>query len=103
MRSSRATALCGLLLALALPQSAAVASSGQFVWEGPERQTYSVENPPDNRCLDMNQEARAPRNETNRPLTVYSRKDCKGKSRRLAPGQVAPRSVVFKSVKFNPR
>ncbi|MFF4158698.1 hypothetical protein [Streptomyces sp. NPDC001678] len=96
-------ALGGLLLAVTLPGSTAVAANGQFLWLGPKAKAYSIQNPPDNKCYDMGQEARAARNETKTPLVVYSKKKCKGDATRLAPGQQAPQGAGFQSVIFNPR
>ncbi|MFG2180909.1 hypothetical protein ACGFLS_19545 [Streptomyces abikoensis] len=96
-------ALAGLLLAVALPGSTAFAANGQFLWVGPKGKAYSIQNPPDNKCYDMGQEARAARNETKSPLVVYSKKKCKGDAIRIAPGQQAPQGTGFQSVIFNPR
>lgn len=97
-----AAALGGLLLALSLPAGTAAATNGQFLWEGPKGKIYYVENPPDDKCLSMDQEARAARNNTKAPLVVYTTKQCGGKSYRVEPGKQAPHSFSFASVKFNP-
>ncbi|MFE6689386.1 hypothetical protein ACFVFQ_23285 [Streptomyces sp. NPDC057743] len=98
-----AVGLGGLVLALALPAGTALASNGTFTWLGPGGKTFSLQNPPDNRCLDMSQEARGARNALKQPVAVYSGKRCTGQKTRLAPGKVAPSGARFASVVFNPR
>ncbi|TJZ44482.1 hypothetical protein FCH28_29495 [Streptomyces piniterrae] len=98
-----AVALGGLLFAVTLPTVAASAESAPFIWEGPNGKLYSVTNPPGGKCLSMAQQARAPRNNTKMPAIVYSKRQCAGTKYRLAPGQQAPRNVVFASMVFNPR
>ncbi|GHC74004.1 hypothetical protein [Streptomyces cinnamoneus] len=92
----------GLLLSASLTTGSAVASDGQFVWAGPKGKPYSVQNPPDHKCLDMGQEARAPHNFTKKPLVVYSGKKCKGTATQLEPGRKAGSNLSFGSVIFNP-
>ncbi|MFI1255544.1 hypothetical protein ACH4U6_17450 [Streptomyces netropsis] len=95
-------AIGGLALSASLATTSAVAAGGHFIWEGPKGKIYSVQNPPDHKCLDMGQGARAPHNETKKALVVYSNKKCKGTATRLAPGQHAARNLAFSSVIFNP-
>ncbi|WP_436719796.1 hypothetical protein [Streptomyces sp. URMC 127] len=95
-------ALGGFALAVA-GTGDAVAANGTFAWVGPQGRTYSIQNPPDNKCYDLGQEARGARNATKQPVVVYSRKRCKGAATRLAPGQAAPSRARFASVIFNPR
>ncbi|MBP2400551.1 hypothetical protein [Streptomyces syringium] len=96
------TTFGGLVLSVSLATTSAVAAGGHFIWEGPKGKIYSVQNPPDRKCLDMGQEARAPHNETKKPLVVYSGKKCKGAATRLGPGQHGARGLTFSSVVFNP-
>ncbi|MFB7632170.1 hypothetical protein ACFC0M_14625 [Streptomyces sp. NPDC056149] len=98
-----AVGLGGLALALTLPAGAALASNGTFTWLGPGGKAYSLQNPPDNRCLDMSQEARGAHNALKQPAAVYSGKRCRGHETQLAPGTVAPSGARFASVVFNPR
>ncbi|MFK0295916.1 hypothetical protein ACIQU6_36345 [Streptomyces sp. NPDC090442] len=98
-----AVGLGGLALTLALPAGAALASSGTFTWLGPGGKAYSLQNPPDKRCLDMSQEARGARNALKQPVAVYTGKHCTGQKTQLAPGKVAPSGARFASVVFNPR
>ncbi|MEV4440959.1 hypothetical protein AB0K09_18460 [Streptomyces sp. NPDC049577] len=93
-------ALSGLALALSLPAGAALAAKGPFTWVGPKGKPFFVENPPDGRCLDMSQEAHGPHNGTGTTATVYTKKKCKGEALHLKPGQQAPRSASFSSVRF---
>ncbi|MEU4213635.1 hypothetical protein AB0F13_27260 [Streptomyces sp. NPDC026206] len=104
MRLFRAAvaALGALLLSVSLPAGSAAAADGQFYWAGPKGKLYSVQNPPDHKCLDMGQEASEPRNLTKKPLAVYPGKKCKGSATRLEPGKKADRNVRFASVIFNP-
>ncbi|MFF7725496.1 hypothetical protein [Streptomyces sp. NPDC008001] len=94
--------LGGLVLAVSGTVSAD-AASGTFAWVGPEGRTYSIQNPPDNKCFDLGQEARGAHNATRQTVVVYPRKRCKGSPTRLAPGQAAPSRARFASVIFNPR
>ncbi|MET9415670.1 hypothetical protein ABZY03_16120 [Streptomyces klenkii] len=94
--------LAGFTLAAAGTGSA-VASNGTFAWVGPNGRTYSIQNPPDNKCYDLGQEARGAHNATRQPVVVYPRKKCKGTPTRLASGQAAPNRARFASVIFNPR
>ncbi|MEU8546187.1 hypothetical protein [Streptomyces roseoverticillatus] len=93
--------LAGLALAAAGTGSAG-AANGTFAWVGPQGRTYSIQNPPDNKCYDLGQEARGAHNATRQPVVVYSQKRCKGASTRLASGQAAPGRARFASVIFNP-
>ncbi|MFF8731846.1 hypothetical protein ACF073_36030 [Streptomyces sp. NPDC015171] len=97
-----AAVLGGLALTLTVAGSA-LAVDGSFLWVGPKGKAYAIDSPPDNRCLDMAQEARGARNATKKTLVVYSQKKCKGSQRRLAPGKSAPADARFASVIFNPR
>lgn len=92
----------GLVLSVSLATSSAVAAEGQFAWVGPKGKVYSVQNPPDHKCLDMGQEAREPHNLTKRPLAVYSNKKCKGAAARVEPGRHGGQGLKFASVLFNP-
>ncbi|MFE3654533.1 MULTISPECIES: hypothetical protein [unclassified Streptomyces] len=94
--------LSSIALSLVLPAGTAVATSGTFGWVGPKGKTYSLQNPPDRKCLNMSQEARGARNSTKRPLAVYAGKSCRGHITHLAPGQSAPSGARFSSVMFNP-
>ncbi|MEU7428491.1 hypothetical protein [Streptomyces sp. NPDC040750] len=94
--------LGGLALALTSTGSA-LAADDTFLWIGPDGKAYSITAPPRNKCLDMAQEARGPRNLTKRPLVVYPRKRCKGTATRLAAGHAAPAGKHFASVVFDPR
>ncbi|WP_171165457.1 hypothetical protein [Streptomyces sp. I05A-00742] len=93
-------ALAGLALAMAGPVDAAVAAKGQFSWVGPKGRPFFVDNPPDGRCYTMSQEAHGAHNGTGSPATIYSGKQCKGKSVHLTPGHGAPRGTAFSSVRF---
>jgi hypothetical protein len=97
-----AAVLGGLALVLTGTGSA-LAADGTFAWIGPQGKAYAIENPPDNKCLDMAQEARGARNGTKQPLVVHTKKKCKGTALRLAPGRSAPADARFASVVFNPR
>ncbi|MCE0447973.1 hypothetical protein LT493_41685 [Streptomyces tricolor] len=97
-----AAVLGGLALALTTTGSA-LAADGTFIWVGPQGKAYSIAGPPDNKCFDMAQEARAARNATKKPLVIYAQKKCKGTALRLAPGRSAPSGTRFASVIFNPR
>ncbi|MEU3528188.1 hypothetical protein AB0E62_30715 [Streptomyces sp. NPDC038707] len=101
-RRPLAAVLGGLALALTAAGSA-LAADGTFTWTGPQGKAYSIQNPPDNKCFDMAQEARGARNGTKKALVVYTQKRCKGTSTRLAPGKSAPSGTRFASVVFNPR
>ncbi|WFB06101.1 hypothetical protein LRS74_02875 [Streptomyces sp. LX-29] len=102
LRHPLAVALGGLTLAVTMAGSA-VAATGTFHWFGPEGQPYYVENLPDNRCLDMSQEARGAQNRTSGPVVVYAQKQCKGQATRLAPGKSAPADAPFASLRLSPR
>ncbi|WP_229891624.1 hypothetical protein [Streptomyces mashuensis] len=93
----------GLLLAVSLLSSSADAVGGYFQWRGPKGRLYSLENPPENKCYSMQQEARAARNFTEKPIAIYQQKGCKGEAHRLEPKQSAPEGQHFQSVIFNPR
>lgn len=95
--------LGGLTLAMTMPAGAAVAANGTFAWVGPQGKAYVIQNPPDNKCFDMAQEARGAENATKKPLFTYTRKRCHGTMKRLAPGQSAPSDAHFSSVIFNSR
>ncbi|WP_269857512.1 hypothetical protein [Streptomyces sp. RPT161] len=95
--------LSGLALAMAVPTGAAVAANGTFSWLGPHSQAHFLQNPPDNKCYDMGQEARGARNGLRQPLVTYPRKRCKGTPTHLRPGQSSPSGAHFSSVIFNPR
>ncbi|MET9453014.1 hypothetical protein [Streptomyces cinerochromogenes] len=97
-----AAVLGGLALALTTTGSA-LAADGTFMWVGPQGKAYAIDSPPDNKCFDMGQEARAARNGTKKPLVIYTQKKCKGTALRLAPGRSAPAGTRFASVIFNPR
>ncbi|MEU2060721.1 hypothetical protein [Streptomyces sp. NPDC013455] len=97
-----AAVLGGVALVLTTTGSA-LAADGTFVWVGPQGKAYALDNPPDNKCFDMAQEARGARNSTKKPLVVYTQKKCKGSATRLAPGKSAPSGARFASVIFNPR
>ncbi|KOV75877.1 MULTISPECIES: hypothetical protein [unclassified Streptomyces] len=97
-----AAVLGGLALALTATGSA-LAADGTFIWIGPQGKAYALDNPPDDKCLDMAQEARGARNGTKKPLVVYTKKRCKGSALRLAPGRSAPANARFASVVFSPR
>ncbi|MCL3997789.1 hypothetical protein [Streptomyces lavenduligriseus] len=101
-RRPLAAVLGGLVLALTATGSA-LAVGGTFAWTGPQGKTYSIQNPPDNKCFDMAQEARGARNATKKTLVVYTQKRCKGTATRLAAGKSAPSGARFASVIFNPR
>ncbi|MCZ0208485.1 hypothetical protein [Streptomyces achromogenes] len=101
-RRPLAAVLGGLALALTAAGSA-LAVDGTFAWTGPEGKAYSIQNPPDDKCFDMAQEARGARNATKKTLVVYTEKRCKGKATRIAPGKSAAGSAPFASVIFNPR
>jgi hypothetical protein len=104
--------LCGLALAAGLSSTAsasagasaaapgAAAAKGQFHWIGAKNTPYYVENPPTGECLGMAEKGRAAQNRTNVRATVYAGKKCAGASKRLAPGQKAPKGFVFSSVRF---
>ncbi|WEO99363.1 hypothetical protein A6P39_037970 [Streptomyces sp. FXJ1.172] len=94
--------LGGLALALTTTGTA-LAADGTFIWVGPQGKAYALDNPPQHKCLDMAQEARAARNATKKALVVYAQKKCKGSATRLAPGQSAPSGARFASVVFDPR
>ncbi|MFF4406897.1 hypothetical protein ACFY2W_02495 [Streptomyces sp. NPDC001262] len=94
------SALGGLLLAVSLPAVTASASSGEFHWRGPGGKPYFITNPPDNKCLALEQEARQAENQTKGVAVVYADKGCKGAEHRLGHGQKAPAKFLFKSVKF---
>ncbi|MFC5720608.1 hypothetical protein ACFP1Z_10585 [Streptomyces gamaensis] len=98
-----AAAIGGLVLAVTVSAGTASAANGRFYWEGPKGAIYYVQNPPDSKCLSMGQEARAARNDTKQPLSIYSEKNCKGTKVVLTPGQRADHKVSFASVKFNSR
>ncbi|MEV4431418.1 hypothetical protein [Streptomyces sp. NPDC049555] len=100
---SLAVVLGGLALVTTTTAGTATAASGTFAWVGPKNKAYSIQNPPDNKCFDMGQEARGAQNATKGPVVVYSDKRCKGSATRLAPGQSAPSGAHFASVVFNPR
>ncbi|MFF5438171.1 hypothetical protein [Streptomyces achromogenes] len=101
-RRPLAAVLGGLALALTATGSA-LAVDGTFTWTGPGGKAYSIQNPPDDKCFDMAQEARGARNATKKTLVVYTGKRCKGTATRLAPGKSAPGGARFASVVFNPR
>ncbi|MFF7727132.1 hypothetical protein [Streptomyces sp. NPDC008001] len=104
MRILRPLALAFGGLALAVAGTGdAIATSGRFAWVGPQGRTYSIQNPPDNKCYDLGREARGARNATKQPVVVYTRKKCKGDPTRLAPGQAAPSRARFAGAIFNPR
>ncbi|MFF4897784.1 hypothetical protein [Streptomyces sp. NPDC001068] len=104
MRFSRPlAAVLGGLALTAIAVGPAAAADGTFVWVGPKGKAYAVENPPERRCLDMAQEARAPQNSTKKALVVYGKKKCKGTALRVAAGHSAPAGTHFASVVFNPR
>ncbi|EMF00955.1 MULTISPECIES: hypothetical protein [Streptomyces] len=92
--------LAGLALAMAGPVDAAVAAKGPFGFLGPKNKPFFVENPPDNRCFTMSQEAHGAHNGTDSPATIFSGKKCSGTAVRVAPGQRAPRDAAFSSVRF---
>ncbi len=98
-----AAALGGLLLAVSPLAGTAVAVDGQFVWQGPKGKPYSIQNPPNNKCYDMGQEARAAQNFTKGPLAVFAKKKCQGAKRLLAPGQKTGPKDAFQSVIFSPK
>ncbi|MFI2200097.1 hypothetical protein ACH47Z_04785 [Streptomyces sp. NPDC020192] len=102
LRRPLVAVLGGLALALTTAGSA-LAADGMFVWVGPQGKAYYLENPPENKCLDMGQEARGARNAMKKPLVVYTQKKCKGAATRLAPGKSAPSGAHFASIVFNPR
>ncbi|MBZ4318349.1 hypothetical protein [Streptomyces huiliensis] len=93
-------ALAGLALAMAGPVDAAVAAKGPFTFLGPGDRPFFVENPPDNRCYTMSQQAHGAHNGTGTPATIFSGKKCTGTAVRLAPGQRAQRGATFSSVRF---
>ncbi|MFI2235948.1 hypothetical protein [Streptomyces chrestomyceticus] len=95
-----AVALAALTFAATLSTGEASAAKGSFVWLGPEGKSYLVENPPNGRCLTMQQRARGARNSTKTPAVLFSGKKCKGRAVPLAPGQQAPREAAFASVRF---
>ncbi|AEW98591.1 hypothetical protein [Streptantibioticus cattleyicolor] len=92
--------LAGGALAVPLAAGPATAASGQFTWRGPAGKGYYVSNPPDGKCLAMAQSASGAHNGTRGPATVYADKGCAGARHRLAPGQDAPGSFAFRSVRF---
>ncbi|MGA5039654.1 hypothetical protein ACPCA8_21670 [Streptomyces capoamus] len=102
LRRPLAAALGGLALTLATATSA-LAADGTFLWIGPHGKAYALDSPPEHKCFDMAQEARAARNATKKPLVIYSQKKCKGTALRIAPGHAAPAGTHFASVVFNPR
>ncbi|WP_030340579.1 MULTISPECIES: hypothetical protein [unclassified Streptomyces] len=102
LRRPLAAVLGGLALAMTTA-GPALAADGTFLWIGPQGKAYALDSPPERKCLDMAQEARAARNATKKPLVVYSQKKCKGSALRLAPGHSAPGGTRFASVIFNPR
>ncbi|MFH8411399.1 hypothetical protein ACH4FX_42585 [Streptomyces sp. NPDC018019] len=93
-------ALAGLTFATTLSMGEAFASKGSFIWLGPDNKSYVIANPPNSRCLTMQQRARGARNETNAPAVLFSGKKCNGRPTPLAPGKHAPRSAAFSSVRF---
>ncbi|WP_151770625.1 hypothetical protein [Streptomyces abyssomicinicus] len=110
VRRSGIALLCGLALTTGLSSTASAASvtapaavaaaKGEFHWIGAKGRPYFVENPPGGQCLAMAEKGRAANNRTSARATVYAGKKCKGASKRLAPGQRAPKGFTFASVRF---
>ncbi|MCS0604821.1 hypothetical protein NX794_26920 [Streptomyces sp. LP11] len=51
----------------------------------------------------MAQEAHGARDSAKKPVTLYSRKKCRGTASRRAPGHAAPAGQKFASLTINPR
>ncbi|MEU3907933.1 hypothetical protein AB0F20_29685 [Streptomyces goshikiensis] len=106
LRHTLAATAGALLITVSVPNSA-TAATGDFEYRGPLLGSHTLNDPPNQQCLNIGQAtdllpAQSPKNFTTSTATVFLDFDCDGDTLTvLQPGQTAGLLVKFRSVLFN--